>query len=131
MPNYTYKCAVDGYVTVFQKLSDPPLQTCPACEELPVRRAIVPSGMPQTRTYCPAIDCEYYRSLASKPNDPEARVSGPHSLARLIDKRRRQGWTVHTKGEPDVVEDPGAKKKAEAKARRKEWLKREFGLERS
>lgn len=37
-------------------------------------------------------DCSYRADLARFPNDPEAFVSGPHSLQRLVDKRKREGW---------------------------------------
>lgn len=127
MPGYHYRCEgeCEGYTYVVQPLSAEPLQDCPACGE-PCRRAIVREGMPSVNTFCPAFDTGYYSSLAKKPNDPEAHVSGPHSLQRLIDKRKAEGWNV-SKGEPDVVNAVTERRK-ELKAKRMEWRKRELGI---
>lgn len=38
------------------------------------------------------IGSDYREDLARFPGDPEAFVTGPTSLRRLIDKRKRQGW---------------------------------------
>jgi hypothetical protein len=40
-----------------------------------------------------------YRSDLSRfPNDPDAYVTGPESLQKLIDKRKRAGWIVGKPG---------------------------------
>lgn len=114
-------------MVVQQRLSEEPLRTCPNCGESPCRRVITPEGMAQVNTHAPAIDCTYYSSLAKKPRDPEAYVSGPHSLQRLIDKRKREGWDVQKADQVDLI-DPRAEKKKEQKARRKEILRNEFGI---
>jgi len=35
---------------------------------------------------------DYRDDLAAYPGDPAAYVTGPRSLARLIDRRKREGW---------------------------------------
>lgn len=46
---------------------------------------------------------DYREDLAAHPNDPDAWVSGPRSLQRLIDKRKRQGWLVGERSLQDVA----------------------------
>lgn len=127
MPGYTYLCEDCGYVPAFQGLSEEPLTACPECGREGARRAITPESMAQTQTYVPSMDRGYFKTLARFPGDPEAHVGGPDSLRRLVDRRKRDGWTVHTKGEPDLIE-PKVAKKQELAAERKELLKREFGI---
>jgi len=43
-------------------------------------------------------DAGYRPDLAACPNDPDAYIEGPRSLQKLIDKRKRQGWTVGKRG---------------------------------
>jgi len=49
-----------------------------------------------------SFDNTYRTDLSRFPNDPEAHVSGPGSLAKLIDKRKRAGWIV---GKPGSLAD--------------------------
>ena len=52
-----------------------------------------------------SFDTGYRHDLAEKENDPAAYVTGPHSLQRLIEKRKRQGWIV---GKPGSAADVDA-----------------------
>ena len=52
-----------------------------------------------------SFDTGYRHDLAEKANDPAAYVTGPHSLQRLIEKRKRQGWIV---GKPGSAADVDA-----------------------
>lgn len=38
---------------------------------------------------------DYRDDLARYAGDPQARVSGPRDVARLIDQRKREGWQFH------------------------------------
>jgi len=49
---------------------------------------------------------DYREDLAEFPNDPDAYVQGPHSLQKLIDKRKRQGWLVGDRSLQDVADAP-------------------------
>lgn len=114
MPNYLYRsklkkairdcqaevfppdcpCWGDG-VSVYQHFDAKPLEDCPGCGGL-VYRAIV--GIKFRFRHGMKGDCHDYRDdLARYVGDPEAYVDGPRSLQKLIDKRKRAGWTV-TKG---------------------------------
>lgn len=128
MPSYVYRCAGScGYVKVMQALSDPPLTHCPAeCGDV-ARRAIVPGNAAQINTYLPSTDLDYFSALARFPGDPEAYVSGPDSLRRAQDRRRRDGWTI-TNGD-DLPIDSAADLKKEHEQKRKEDLFRATGVE--
>ena len=49
-----------------------------------------------------SFDTGYRHDLAEFKDDPAAYVTGPHSLQRLIEKRKRQGWIV---GKPGSAAD--------------------------
>lgn len=50
---------------------------------------------------------DYREDLARFPNDPEAYVDGPTALAKLKDKRLREGWTFSpiSQAKGNVVRD--------------------------
>ncbi len=127
MPRYVHNCEICGYVPYHAPMSEDPRTTCPECELSGGYRAILHSNMAQVQTYDPKTDLGYFRSLAAFPGDPEAHVSGPSSLRRLKDKRKRQGWTIHEKSEPDVV-DTVKVRREEIHAERKKTFRREMGL---
>lgn len=49
-----------------------------------------------------SFETAYRPDLSRFPNDPDAHVSGPDSLNRLIEKRKRAGWIV---GKPGSLAD--------------------------
>lgn len=51
-----------------------------------------------------SFDNTYRADLSRFPNDPDAYVTGPESLGKLIDKRKRAGWVVGKPGSLAEVE---------------------------
>lgn len=101
MPAYVYKtreasncaCAWPGYVCV-QKFADDPLTECPKCGSA-VYRSIQSVRLNVRKLKRDVHHSHDYREdLARFPNDPEARVDGPRALRKLMDKRKREGWTM-------------------------------------
>jgi hypothetical protein len=60
-----------------------------------------------------SFDNTYRADLSRFPNDPDAYVTGPDSLAKLIDKRKRAGWIV---GKPGSMADVNASSMKEGRS---------------
>ena len=74
-------------------------------DQLKVRHAALNvglvSGRPAVRVR-KSFDNAYRPDLSRFPGDPDAFVSGPKSLDKLIEKRKRAGWVV---GKPGSLAD--------------------------
>jgi len=96
MPNYTYRSKdpeCKGFDT-YQGINDPPLTECPACGARVYRAITMASAGFRFRHGMKGDMRDYRDDLARFAGDPEAYTDGPKSVQRLIDKRRRQGWTL-------------------------------------
>lgn len=94
MPNFTFRCEKEHVVTdVFLPGLVPERSVCraPGCEA-PAKPIFNPQHMPQfQRRHRDRITGpEYREDLARFKGDPRAIVTGPSSLAKLIDTTRRE-----------------------------------------
>lgn len=89
MPRYDYRCPACEAVReeIHSLLLDPEF----TCETCAVRLQRVPTGglTPRAKTHG-----GYHPGLALKQDDPTAWAEGPHSLQKLVDERKRQGYTT-------------------------------------
>ena len=67
---------------------------------------------------------EYREDLARFPSDPQANVTGPLALRRLVEQRKREGWVPSSRSHADMwddttkQEDTGTKAESEAIVRK-------------
>lgn len=87
MPRYDYACRCSYVVEETHSIYEDPIVKCPVCSGL-MQRVPCAGLTPRVRTHG-----GYQPGLAQRVNDPEAYVEGPHSLQKLVDKRKRQGYT--------------------------------------
>jgi hypothetical protein len=52
-------------------------------------------------------EVDYREDLSRFPGDPEAYVSGERDVAKLIDKRKREGWRIGESTFADIANDKG------------------------
>lgn len=62
-------------------------------------------------------DIDYREDLSRFPGDPEAYVSSPKELQKLIDKRKREGWRVGERSLEDASRGPATFKGPDQVAR--------------
>lgn len=77
---------------VFRPMRAKPLETCRFCGS-EVRISIQPVAIKVAQAL-KGTGHEYRSDLARYPGDPRAHVSGPHSLARLVETTKREGADV-------------------------------------
>jgi len=97
MPTYKYrsrapKCREcrDGY-EIFESIHLEPQACCPLCFSAVYR--VIQRPKWNIRHSLKGDMREYREDLARFSRDPEAFCDGPTAVKKLIDKRKRQGWT--------------------------------------
>ncbi len=67
---------------------------CHCVEKAPSARSSRESPRFTLRSVNRRFETDYREDLSRFPGDPQAYVSGPRELQRLIDQRKREGWSV-------------------------------------
>lgn len=78
-------------------------EDCECVEKAKVARSSRQSPRFSVRSINRQCELDYREDLSRFPNDPQALVSGPRDLKRLIDQRKREGWRVGERTLEDVA----------------------------
>ncbi len=101
MPTYEYRCSACGHeFERFQKMSDPPVRTCPACKKRKAERRISSGGGLLFKG--PGFYATDYR----KDGPPKSKDSGESGGAGKEDAGRDSGTTSGSGGSDTKAGDP-------------------------
>ncbi|MGB4595273.1 MAG: FmdB family zinc ribbon protein [Anaerolineaceae bacterium] len=105
MPTYTYRCTKCGYrFDQFQHFADDPLEICPNCQEIALRKVYQPVGIVFKGKGFYATDNRSPSGMASQKLD-----SGDHGSSNASDKTASTETAPKTADKPVSTETPKEK----------------------